>query len=176
MIEKNETESLDTFVYIILSRLVLPCGKPWTAAAHSLSFVVSWHWLAWSRIFSWSFSFSSVPCNLTLDFKLFCNLDKISKEQQFFLRRPSLSLLICLSYVDLSSNLKNIGLYHWLKFAEGKFNYGLLDRDVYGLDAAAILSCPIQEDSIPDCLIQGSPIQGVLIQDGASGKVEHTSY
>ena len=43
---------------------------------------------------------------------------------------------------------------------------------VYGLDAAAILSCPIQEDSIPDCLIQGSPIQGGLIQDGASAKVE----
>ena len=62
---KNETESLDTHIYITSSRLVLPCGKPWTAATHSLSFVVSWHWLAWSRISSWSFSFSSVPCNLT---------------------------------------------------------------------------------------------------------------
>ena len=50
------------------------------------------------------------------------------------------------------------------------------------MDAAALLSCPVQEDSIQDCLIQdgpiqdcliqGSPIQGGLIQDGASGKVE----
>ena len=70
---KNETESLDMYIYIISSRLVLPCGKPLTAATHSLSFVVSWHWLAWSRISSWSFSFSSVPCNLTLDFNSFVN-------------------------------------------------------------------------------------------------------
>ena len=76
MIEKNETESLDTYIYNILSRLVLLCGKPWTTVTPSLSFVVSWHWSAYSRISSWSFSFSSVPCNPTLDFKLFREISK----------------------------------------------------------------------------------------------------